>query len=246
MLFEKNEGKDVAKQMGKISVINVAGELDEAYITGLETEGHTIQQLDYHDHEPVHPAQSDIVIIYEEDQEQIGELCQLILQIKEETQAPVWLFSKECHATHHLIYLEFGVERYLDTHCTPLELRYLIRNTTATMDSFRRAAKGTYRTDWQLNDQNQSLMLQGKPELSLTVLEYRLMSLLFSNPGTAFEYHELYEEMWPNGAENEQGERTRVANIIFRLRLKLKAENENPNAIKTVRSKGYKLEFNKE
>ena len=83
-----------------------------------------------------------------------------------------------------------------------------------------------------------SARLDGEP-VSLTPIEYDILSLLMHNVGTVFSPREIYEAVWhanPIGSENT------VAVHIRHLREKLEINPQEPRQIKVVWGQGYKLE----
>ncbi|MGG3888263.1 response regulator transcription factor [Metabacillus fastidiosus] len=112
----------------------------------------------------------------------------------------------------------------------------------ARMESVLRRTNKSFQPAAQLIAGELSLDLQSykvtmnNNELSLTLKEFELLSLLVKNKGKVFSREQLLLSVW--GADYSGSERT-VDTHIKTLRLKLK---ENAVLIKTVWGIGYKLE----
>jgi DNA-binding response OmpR family regulator len=79
--------------------------------------------------------------------------------------------------------------------------------------------------------------VDGKP-LQLTRSEFRLVSLLASEPGRVFTRDELVRHLWES---DFVGDRRAIDVHISNLRRKLEPEPRHPRRIVTVRGVGYKL-----
>jgi DNA-binding response OmpR family regulator len=74
--------------------------------------------------------------------------------------------------------------------------------------------------------------------LRLTVSEFRLVTLLASEPGRVFTRDELVEHLWQ---EDASGDRRAIDVHISNLRRKLERDPRHPERLVTVRGLGYKL-----
>jgi DNA-binding response OmpR family regulator len=77
----------------------------------------------------------------------------------------------------------------------------------------------------------------GKP-IRLTRSEFRLLSLLASEPGRTFERDELVQHLWQS---EYVGDRRAIDVHISNLRRKLERDPRRPRRLLTVRGVGYKL-----
>ena len=73
--------------------------------------------------------------------------------------------------------------------------------------------------------------------IKLTDKEYELLFFLYSNRGTAYSIHDLYENVW--GEKYMQSSSNTVMVHILNLRKKLETDFTNPRLIMTVWGKGY-------
>ncbi|MGX7245961.1 winged helix-turn-helix domain-containing protein [Enterococcus quebecensis] len=87
-----------------------------------------------------------------------------------------------------------------------------------------------------LNKDAQSLSLNGRSEICFTRLEFMTLSFLYDRADEVVTYQEISNHLW----KGEHSKRKyRVANIIFLIRKKLGEEGKD--LIRTVRSKGFRL-----
>ena len=76
-------------------------------------------------------------------------------------------------------------------------------------------------------------------DIDLSVKEFDVLYMLYSNPGVAFTKQQIYEAVWHEAAN---GCFHAVENTIFQIRKKLKIHSDGRNYIKTVVGYGYKFE----
>ena len=81
------------------------------------------------------------------------------------------------------------------------------------------------------------IIRNGQP-VSMTAQEFKLLKFLIQNSGRVFARSELLNEVW--GYQHYPSTRT-VDNHIWKLRLKLEDEPENPLHFLTVHGAGYKF-----
>ena len=74
--------------------------------------------------------------------------------------------------------------------------------------------------------------------VSMTHLEFELLSFLMRNPDRVFSREQLLEQVW--GIQHSGSPRT-VDNFVGQLRAKLEVTPNKPNHFKTVRGNGYRF-----
>jgi DNA-binding response OmpR family regulator len=82
-----------------------------------------------------------------------------------------------------------------------------------------------------------SATLGDKP-LQLTRSEFRVVTLLASDPGRVFTRDELVEHLWEGDFD---GDRRAIDVHMSNLRRKLEEDPRNPRRLQTVRGVGYRL-----
>jgi two-component system response regulator MtrA len=81
------------------------------------------------------------------------------------------------------------------------------------------------------------IVRRGDETISLTVLEFKLLTTLARKPRQAFTREQLLEDVW----EYRHAADTRLVNVhVQRLRAKVERDPERPEIVITVRGVGYK------
>jgi DNA-binding response OmpR family regulator len=90
--------------------------------------------------------------------------------------------------------------------------------------------------DLELDGEAMTVHVSGRP-VAVTVLEFRLLAYLASNPGKAFGRDQLLDAVWDTRFVTP-----RTIDVhIRRLREKIEVQPEAPRYLQTIRGKGYRL-----
>ena len=73
----------------------------------------------------------------------------------------------------------------------------------------------------------------------LTNLEFRLLTLLMSNPGRALEPDEIVQRVWGYTGDADRG--VMLKNVVYRLRKKIETDPANPTYLLTEPGLGYRF-----
>ncbi|MFD1901116.1 DNA-binding response regulator [Enterococcus termitis] len=188
------------------------------------------------------------VLIYSSEDSQ-SQVLELILSLKKQSLLPIWVKSKTENEISKKINLELGVLGNLDKNISDDELFVIIENTLKLIHKSDRENINGRNTsnELELNSLNCSMKLPNKSEVSLTRLEYRMVSLLASRVNQAFTYEEISNHVWEGNENVDFSMKTyRVANVAFHIRNKLKQGGVDPKILRTVRSVGYLLDSSRE
>lgn len=212
-------------------------------------------QVEYFEELPIDEKlhRYDGILIEEIGEGDISQTCSIILQIKQRTNAYIWILSEKSTLINRQVYLQLGVDGNFDQESFPVEIILYLKNNLVRQEQLKEAFRGTRlsyqrnkkRKSLELNPVNHSLFIfiedDGELlEIELTKLEYRILELLYSHPGKALGYEELYKQLWHTSYTQKN---CRVANVIFHIREKIERNGVESSFIKTVRSKGYMLEL---
>ncbi|OJG98589.1 hypothetical protein RV18_GL003012 [Enterococcus termitis] len=193
----------------------------------------------------------DALIIEEDSAIGLKHTCELILELRRNCKALIWVISKNQMKTNKLVYLQLGADGVLneesEQEVSLLQLTNLLKRIKAddipTIEENTTEQRTNTEIPIQLIATNLSVLLKGKVEVALTKLEFEVISYLAEHSGKAITYEEIYRKIW-NGefGDTETGNKQyRVSNLIFHLRKKLEVDSAKPEYIKTVRSRGYML-----
>jgi two-component system response regulator RegX3 len=158
--------------------------------------------------------------------------------LRDESDLPIVMLTARDTEVDRIVGLEIGADDYVTKPFSLVELvsrvrallrrRELDRSTTSSV----RAVGGI-----ELDMARHAATVDGRP-LQLTRSEFRLVSLLASEPGRVFTREELVRHLWQS---DFVGDRRAIDVHISNLRRKLEPEPRQPRRIVTVRGMGYKL-----
>ena len=158
-------------------------------------------------------------------------------EIKKEAPAlPVIILSAKTDVTDKVLLLEMGADDYVTKPFSPRELLARVRaamRRTSRPEQTDAAAFGNVRVDFA----KMEISRNGEP-VTMTAQEFKLLKFLLQNPGRVIARSELLNEVW--GYHDYPSTRT-VDNHIWKLRLKLESEPDNPVHFLTVHGAGYKF-----
>lgn len=148
---------------------------------------------------------------------------------------PVVMLTARTDATDIVLGLELGADDYVTK---PFEMPVLVARARAVL----RRASGAGVAD-QLRLGPVTIDLAGHRatgpdgEISLTPIEFRLLTTLAAAPGRTFTRDVLLAQVWGHHASTD----TRLVDVaIQRLRAKVEADPSSPELIQTVRGFGYR------
>lgn len=225
--------------MKQVKVINISGEISRSYVEELEKAGNQVEMI-----EPACISSisgiMDAIIIYNDAENKIGEVCQLILAMKEIGFFNIVILSKNISDVERLLYVQLGLNNILHGTCSPKELQLFIRNSYL-IKGFDTSRKEKLDIS-KLFEDSHSIVDSVGHKVALTRLEYQFLALLEETPGNIIKYDQIYEKLW---GESNRNSRASVANLVCHLREKFEMSHMEGISIKNVRSQGYKLETHK-
>lgn len=183
--------------------------------------------------------QPDLVLLLPPDDP--DDLLLLCEHVQDDTDRPVLVLSG--HAEELLVAraLASGIDEYL---VTPMGNRELVARIDAMLRRLRRAASPIEVRDLgvlRLNPDDHSVHLRDR-KVSLSPLEFRLLSCLASTPGKVVTHTTLMSRVW---GEEYVDARNYLRLYIRYLREKLEEEPKNPRLIVSEWGVGYRLDLPK-
>jgi DNA-binding response OmpR family regulator len=150
--------------------------------------------------------------------------------------APILMFLPAYHETQILEAYATGVDEVVVKPISPaIFLAKIIawtrRSWTVAVDELSLVKAGKSRLD----PTRRSLINSEGREIKLTNLEFRLLHLLMSRPGSVFNAEDLVESIWGGYGDGDQ---VLLKNVVYRLRRKIEADPSRPVLLQT-RQGGY-------
>ena len=163
-----------------------------------------------------------------------SEVCREIK--KKAPSLPVIVLSATTDVTDKVRLLELGADDYVTKPFSPREV--LARVQAAVRRITQISAHEVFAFgDISVDFAKMELVRSDQP-VSLTAHEFRLLKFLVQNPSRVISRSELLREVW--GYQDYPATRT-VDNHMWKLRMKLEPEPDNPVHFLTVHGAGYKF-----
>lgn len=163
--------------------------------------------------------------------------------IREKYNIPVIIVSAKTTDNDKIEGLLTGADDYLGKPFNAMELvarvKSQIRRSQVFNKSMRDASHIIEANDLVIDTQKKSVTLDNKP-LALTRIEYEILVLLASHPGTVFPIEDIFEKIWNEKSNNSNNT---IMVHIRKLREKVERQPRNPQHIKTVWGIGYKFDL---
>ena len=226
--------------MRKILLVEDSESIAKGLQFSLEQEGYSVEITDSSKYakEQVLKEKYDLIILDISLPDGNGfEVCEFI---KKNTSIPVIFLTARDEETNVVLGFDIGADDYV---IKPFRTRELISRINNVL---RR-----YKTDTNVKDniikvKNISIdldkmsVLKDDKEIVLTALEFKIVSLLFTNIGRIVTREQILDRIW-DIAGNFVNDNTLTV-YIKRIREKLEKNAQEPEIIKTVRGIGYKVE----
>lgn len=159
------------------------------------------------------------------------QVCQTIRQSSD---IPIVMLTAKSDTADVVRGLEAGADDYVPKPFKPAELVARVKARLRPIE--RGATQEITLGDIVIDVTGHSVTREGE-QISLTPLEFDLLTTLAKSPNQVFSRDELLRDVWgyPHAADN------RLVNVhVQRLRSKVERDPENPELVLTVRGIGYK------
>ena len=161
---------------------------------------------------------------------------EVLERIRAESKTPVMMLTVRAGEEDHVRGLDLGADDYLAKPFSPRTLlarvRALLRR--AGVEKPAPVASG----DFNLDVEQQSVSVRGRPSVRLTGMEFRLLQLLLANAGHTLSTDRLTAHVW---GYRGTGDRQLLKQLVHRLRQKIESDPAKPVYIMTVSGVGYLL-----
>lgn len=163
--------------------------------------------------------------------------------IREKYNVPVIIVSAKTADTDKIEGLLMGADDYVSKPFNAMELVARVKSQLRRFHVLNKPINDSSHiieaTDIIIDTQKKSVTLDGIP-LALTRIEYEILVLLASQPGSVFSIDDIFEKIWHVPSTNSNNT---IMVHIRKLREKIERQPRNPQHIKTVWGVGYKFEL---
>jgi DNA-binding response OmpR family regulator len=163
------------------------------------------------------------------------EVCR---RLRAESAVPILMLTARTAEVDRVVGLELGADDYVPK---PFAMRELVARVRALLRrrELDRSEDGSQRKvgGIEIDFRRHEVHVDGA-RVDLTPAEFKLLSLLASDPGRAWERRELMQHLWDS--EHVGDERAVDAHVV-NLRRKIERDPAEPGRILTVRGVGYSL-----
>jgi len=160
------------------------------------------------------------------------EVCRSIRKV---SSVPIIMLTARGEVTDRIVGLEIGADDYMPKPFEPRELVARIQNVLRRSADARPQGKQLHYKGLTVDLERRTAELDGEA-LDLTTMEYQLLALFASNPGTTYTRDEILNEL--RGIDAQLFSRS-VDILVSRLRQKLGDTSKQARFIKTVWGTGY-------
>jgi DNA-binding response OmpR family regulator len=158
-------------------------------------------------------------------------------KLRERSDVPVMMLTVRAGEEDQVRGLDLGADDYL---AKPFSPRGLLARVRALS---RRTAGGRPGPlecgDLVLDRENQTVRVRGAAPVRLTALEFALLAFLMTQPGRPASPERLARHIWNYRG---LGDRTRLKQLVHRLRLKIEDDPANAKRLVTAPGVGYLLQ----
>lgn len=168
---------------------------------------------------------------------------QALKMIREKFHIPVIIVSAKTTDQDKIDGLLSGADDYVGKPFNAMELVARVKSQLRRAKEFNQpvvdASHIIQATDLMIDTKKKLVTLDNNP-LALTRIEYEILVLLASQPGTVFSIDDIFEKIWHVKSSNSNNT---IMVHIRKLREKIERQPRNPRHIKTVWGIGYKFDL---
>ncbi len=168
---------------------------------------------------------------------------QALKLIRQKYHIPVIIVSAKTADTDKIEGLLTGADDYVSKPFNAMELvarvKSQLRRSTIFNQPIQDSSHIIEANDLIIDIQKKAVTLDDQP-VALTRIEYEILVLLASQPGTVFSIEDIFEKIWHEKSTNSNNT---VMVHIRKLREKIERQPRNPRYIKTVWGIGYKFDL---
>ena len=163
------------------------------------------------------------------------EICR---RLRAESAVPILMLTARTGEVDRVVGLELGADDYVTKPFAMTELVARVRAVLRRRELDRGEDRSLRRVGAiEIDFRRHEVRVDGA-RVDLTRAEFKLLALLASDPGRAWERRELMRHLWES---DHVGDERAIDAHVVNLRRKLEADPADPRRILTVRGVGYRL-----
>jgi two-component system, OmpR family, response regulator BaeR len=156
-------------------------------------------------------------------------------EIRTFSTVPIIMITARIEEIDRLLGLELGADDYI---CKPFSPREVVARVKAVLRRSANQQPSGVTPTLQLDEERFQATLHGH-DLELTVVEFKLLSFLFANPGRIYNRTKLMDQIYPD--QRVVSDRT-IDSHIKNLRKKISGASPETELIHSVYGAGYKYD----
>ena len=159
-------------------------------------------------------------------------------ELRAESAVPIVMLTARSGELDRVVGLELGADDYVTKPFSVAELVARVRALLRRRQLDREHEALVHGVGGIAIDFRRHVVSVDGNHVELTPMEFKLLALLASDPGRAFDRREIVRHLW----ESDHGGDHRAADAhVVNLRRKIERDAERPERLLTVRGVGYKL-----
>lgn len=171
---------------------------------------------------------------------------QALKMIRQLYNIPVIIVSAKTSDTDKIEGLLTGADDYVSKPFNAMELVARVKSQLRRAQVFNKPIQDSSHiiqaNDLVIDTQKKAVTLDNRP-ISLTRIEYEILTLLATHPGTVYSIEDIFEKIWQEKPSNTNNSNNTIMVHIRKLREKVERQPRNPRHIKTVWGIGYKFDL---
>lgn len=168
----------------------------------------------------------------------------MVMKLREKYDFPVIMLTAKSEDADKIMGLNIGADDYITKPFNPMELIARVNSQIRRYKKYLNVLNNTESDSnnliiggLELDKDKKQILVDGN-NIKITPTEFKILSLLMSNPGKVFSSEEIYQNVWNENAITTDTVMVHIRNI----REKIEINPKNPKYLKVVWGIGYKIE----
>ncbi|MBU1599273.1 response regulator transcription factor [bacterium] len=167
------------------------------------------------------------------------EVCRILRVTPQTKDIPIIMLTARTEIKDRLKGFEVGADDYVTKPFSPRELVVRVKRVLARAENKPTRPKRYIKDGLEIDLEDFKVKSEGK-EVKLSKRERAILKALLSRPDEPLTYEEILDMVWGKDTFVEYGN---INVYVCHLRQKIEKDPKNPQIIKTIKKKGYKIEL---